>query len=189
MTRKANNDVIGTARDKCDSIPKQSDKGQQDTKGQKETKGQQVTTGQQEKNGQQDTKGQQKTQGQQNKDSFHKCLNQSGFDFVAAIDLGTSTTGCGYSTTTGFKSSPHDISCEIIWNGKGSVSHDMSKTKTCILLDKQGKYISFGYDAEYMYAQLMANNEGENCCFFHNFKMYLYKNKVRLRMQRAPCTT
>ena len=183
MTRKANNDVIGTARDKCDSIPKKSDKGQQDTKGQKET------TGQQEKNGQQDTKGQQKIHGQQNKDSVHKCLNQSGFDFVAAIDLGTSTTGCGYSTTTRFKSSPLDISCKIIWNEEGLESHDMSKAKTCILLDKQGKYISFGYDAEYKYAQLMANNEHENCCFFHNFKMNQYKNKVRIRMQRAPCTT
>jgi hypothetical protein len=31
MTKKANNDVIGAARDKCDSIPKQSDKGQQET--------------------------------------------------------------------------------------------------------------------------------------------------------------
>ena len=165
MTREANNDAIGAARGKCDLIPKQSDKGQQDTKGQ------------------------QKTQGQQNKDSVHKSLNQSGFDFVAAIDLGTSTTGCGYSTTTGFKSSPLDISCEIIWNEHRSVSQDMSKTKTCILLDKQGKYSSFGYDAEYMYAQLRANNEHDNYCFFHNFKMDLYKNKVRLQMQRAPCTT
>jgi hypothetical protein len=34
MTKKANNDVIGAARDKCDSIPKQSDKGQQETQGQ-----------------------------------------------------------------------------------------------------------------------------------------------------------
>ena len=149
MTKKTDIDVFGSAHDKCDAIPKQSDKGQQDTKGQQE------------------------------KDSVHKCLNQSPFDFVAAIDLGTSTTGCGYSTTSGFKSNPLNISCELIWNEHGSVSQDMSKTKTCILLDKKGQFISFGYDAEYEYTQLKAKHEYENYCFFHNFKMDLYKNKVR----------
>ena len=108
------NDVIGAASDKCDSIPKQSDKGQQDTKCKQNTKGQQDTTGQQ------DTKCQQETHGQQNKDIVHKCCqNQSGFYFVEAIDLGTSTTGCGYSTTTGFESNPLNISCELIWNEHG----------------------------------------------------------------------
>lgn len=54
------------------------------------------------------------------KDIVHKCCqNQSGFYFVAAIDLGTSTTGCGYSTTTGFESNPLNISCELIWNAHG----------------------------------------------------------------------
>ena len=113
-TRKVDNDVIGAASDKCDSIPKQSDKGQQDTKCKQNTKGQQDTTGQQ------DTKCQQETHGQQNKDIVHKCCqNQNGFYFVAAIDLGTSTTGCGYSTTTGFESNPLNISCELIWNEHG----------------------------------------------------------------------
>jgi hypothetical protein len=61
-----NNDVIGAASDKCDSIPKQRDKGQQDTKCKQNTKGQQDITVQQDTKCQQETHDENQNNGSQN---------------------------------------------------------------------------------------------------------------------------
>lgn len=53
------------------------------------------------------------------------------------------------------------------------------KTPTCILLKKNKEFVSFGYEAENAYADIVENNEENDYFFFQQFKMILYYTKVK----------
>lgn len=91
---------------------------------------------------------------------------------VAAIDFGTTYSGYGFS----FKHKPNDVIVNKNWGEElGTSSY---KTPTCVLIDRNKQFVSFGYKAEHDYSQFCAEGKGEGYDLFRHFKMMLYKNKV-----------
>ena len=80
------------------------------------------------------------------------------------------------------------------WEGGSLLSH---KAPTCVLFDGEGKFDSFGYEAEERYMEL-ATDEDEDVnewFYFQRFKMklhgqkvqrYLYKKKILNRRPPPP---
>ncbi|CAG2200983.1 unnamed protein product [Mytilus edulis] len=95
---------------------------------------------------------------------------------VAAIDFGTTYSGYAFSMTDTFKTDPMKIYANQAWNAGGKQLLSL-KTPTCILLDSNKQFDSFGYDAENKYADLVMDEEHEDYYYFHRFKMSLHNNK------------
>ncbi|VDI59190.1 Hypothetical predicted protein [Mytilus galloprovincialis] len=95
---------------------------------------------------------------------------------VAALDFGTTYSGYAYALRGDFKTEPLKIQANQAWNS-GSSQHWSLKTPTCLLLDKNKEFKSFGYDAENTYSDLVLDEEQSNYYFFNRFKMKLHKNK------------
>ena len=71
--------------------------------------------------------------------------------------------------------------CQVLthnWQSGSSVGLISHKTPTSLLLNKDGTFDSFGYDAERTYFRLAERNEHKDWKFFRKFKMMLHKNKV-----------
>jgi len=98
------------------------------------------------------------------------------FLLVAAIDFGTAYSGYALS----FKSNPMKIQTNQGWNAgsKMLISH---KTPTCVLLNPQQQFDSFGYDAENKYANLLEDGKHQGWMFFRRFKMILHNIQVLLK--------
>ena len=97
--------------------------------------------------------------------------------FVAAIDFGTTYSGYAFSSRGEFKKDPLKIVANQAWNA-GSQRHLSPKTPTCLLLDDNEELVSFGYEAENKYSDIVIDHQQNEYFFFHRFKMQLYKNKV-----------
>ena len=97
--------------------------------------------------------------------------------FVAAIDFGTTYSGYAFSSRDDFKEVPLKIKANQAWNA-GSQRHLSLKTPTCLLLDDKEEFVSFGYEAENMYSDIVIDRKQNEYFFFQRFKMQLYKNKV-----------
>jgi hypothetical protein len=95
---------------------------------------------------------------------------------VAALDFGTTFSGYAFSMRHEFEAEPLKIHCNI-WDG-GARALSSIKTPTCLLLDKEKKFVAFGYEAENQYADLVMDKEHDDYYFFHRFKMNLHNNKV-----------
>ena len=95
---------------------------------------------------------------------------------VAALDFGTTFSGYAFSMRHEFEAEPLKIHCNI-WDG-GARALSSIKTPTCLLLDKEKKFVAFGYEAENQYADLVMDNEHDDYYFFHRFKMNLHSSKV-----------
>ncbi|XP_060603060.1 heat shock 70 kDa protein 12B-like [Ruditapes philippinarum] len=89
---------------------------------------------------------------------------------VAAFDFGTTFSGYAFS----FRDKPLEIVANNNWNDESNLS---LKTPTCILLDPEEKFHSFGYEAENKYKMLCEEDEHHNWLFFRRFKMLLHRNK------------
>ena len=100
-----------------------------------------------------------------------------GYLFVAAIDFGTTYSGYAFSLRNDFKKDPLDIVANQAWNA-GSQRHLSLKTPTCLLLDDNEELVSFGYEAENKYSDIVIDRKQNEYFFFQRFKMQLYKNKV-----------
>lgn len=98
---------------------------------------------------------------------------------VAAIDFGTTYSGYAFSMRGDFKEQPLNINANQSWNA-GTKQLLSLKTPTVLLLDKNKTFLSFGYDAENQYTELMMDEEHEEYYYFHRFKMKLHKNMVYL---------
>jgi hypothetical protein len=55
------------------------------------------------------------------------------------------------------------------------------KTPTCLLLDDKEELISFGYEAENKYSDIVIDRKQNEYFIFQRFKMKLYKNKVKMK--------
>ncbi|VDI39861.1 Hypothetical predicted protein [Mytilus galloprovincialis] len=95
---------------------------------------------------------------------------------VAAIDFGTTYSGYAFSTRGDFNKDPLKIHANQAWNAGGRQLLSL-KTPSVLLLDKDKKFVSFGYEAENQYSDLMMDKEHEDFYYFHRFKMKLHKNK------------
>ena len=104
---------------------------------------------------------------------FYHTMEVMGKPFmVAALRFGTTDTGLAFSLGSHFETDELKIKlCYICDN----VSH---KTGSCLLLDKEKKYVAFGYDAAMQYAELVENEKQNDYYFFDRFTMSLHNNEV-----------
>ena len=78
---------------------------------------------------------------------------------VVGIDFGTTYSGYGYSFRAEYKNDHSTISSDSDWkSGDGLVT---IKTPTVILFDENGKFQSFGYEAEEVYTQLLEDGKAD----------------------------
>ncbi|XP_052083294.1 heat shock 70 kDa protein 12B-like isoform X6 [Mytilus californianus] len=99
----------------------------------------------------------------------------SDHSLVAVIDFGTTYSGYAFSTRSDYKTDPLKIHANQAWNAGGRQLLSL-KTPTVLLLDKNKEFVSFGYEAENQYSDLMIEQEHEEYYYFHRFKMKLHKN-------------
>lgn len=93
------------------------------------------------------------------------------FDFqvVVALDFGTTYSGYAYS----FYQDPLKIFCPQTWfAGEGNLAS--LKTPTCLLLNPDRSFHSFGYTAENKYVYLASEGKHQDYFFFSRFKMDLH---------------
>ncbi|XP_071142703.1 heat shock 70 kDa protein 12B-like [Mytilus edulis] len=95
---------------------------------------------------------------------------------VAAIDFGTTYSGYAFSMRDTYKTDPLKIHANQAWNAGGRQLLSL-KTPTCLLLNSNKEFDSFGYEAENKYAELVMDGEQEDYYYFHRFKMSLHNNK------------
>ena len=94
-------------------------------------------------------------------------------DYVlcAALDIGTTFSSYAYS----FKKSKSNIEGAREWGANlGGVN---LKTPTSVLVDKDGRFVSFGYEAREKYQRLEADN-AKMYALFENFKLELMRSEV-----------
>jgi hypothetical protein len=97
--------------------------------------------------------------------------------FVAAIDLGTTYSGIGFSSRDAFTREPTNVWLKS-WHGT-MVTY---KSPTAILFDHQ-KFDSFGFEAEDKYTELLLDGEAEDWNYFTRFKMALYEQQVSFKLR------
>ena len=91
-----------------------------------------------------------------------------------AIDFGTSYSGFAFSFNKGQEQDA--IFMNHDWtNEQGGKTN---KAPTCLLLTRELKFDSFGYDAMDNYAHLQDDEEEQEYFFFQHFKMALHSDKV-----------
>ncbi|XP_021376572.1 heat shock 70 kDa protein 12B-like isoform X2 [Mizuhopecten yessoensis] len=100
----------------------------------------------------------------------------SKHEVVVAIDFGTTYSGYAFSTTSEYQKDPTKISANSAWIAASAGLLSL-KCPTCILFDKDQKFVNFGYEAEDKYANLALDNMHHEYYFFKQFKMSLHKNK------------
>ena len=91
---------------------------------------------------------------------------------VVAIDFGTTFSGYAYSLCDEYRKDQNKINILTWQSGDGLRTY---KTPTTILFDKDGKFRSFGYEAEHDYAQMLENETHKEYRYFSKFKMRLYQ--------------
>jgi hypothetical protein len=97
--------------------------------------------------------------------------------FVAAIDIGTTYSGYAFSSRDDFKKDPLNIVANQAWNA-GSQRYLSLKTPTCLLLDGKKEFVSFGYEAENQYSDIVIDRKQNEYFFFQRFKMQFYELQV-----------
>lgn len=97
---------------------------------------------------------------------------------VVAIDFGTTYSGYAFSLRSDFDKDPLKIKANQAWVA-GHKYHLSLKTPSTLLLDKAGKFIAFGYDAELRYNNIALDETQKDFLYFERFKMSLYNNEVR----------
>lgn len=95
---------------------------------------------------------------------------------VAAIDFGTTYSGYAFSMRDTYNTDPLKIHANQAWNAGGRQLLSL-KTPTCLLLNSDKEFDSFGYEAENKYAELVMDGEQNDYYYFHRFKMSLHNNK------------
>ncbi|XP_052218752.1 heat shock 70 kDa protein 12B-like isoform X3 [Dreissena polymorpha] len=92
---------------------------------------------------------------------------------VAAFDFGTTYSGYAFS----FKDSPNDVITNKSWTA-GSAKLISLKTPTSVLLNKDGEFDSFGFDAEDKYSSLAEDEKHHGWRLFRRFKMVLHSQQI-----------
>ena len=94
---------------------------------------------------------------------------------VVGIDFGTTYSGYGYSFRDDYKKEHSQIYSNSNWkSGDGFAT---TKTPTVILFDENGKFQSFGYEAEEAYARLREEGKADGHSYFRTYKMKLFQDE------------
>jgi len=93
----------------------------------------------------------------------------------AAIHFGQERTQCGLS----FKSDPTIIQCLDIWLS-WPIPLASTSTPTCVLINSQKQFDSFGFEAEEKYFNLTANGEHHGWMLFKGFTSAFWNSEVCL---------
>jgi thioredoxin-related protein len=94
---------------------------------------------------------------------------------VVGIDFGTTYSGYGYSFRDEYNNDHSKIFSNSDWkSGDGLVT---TKTPTVILFDENGKFQSFGYEAEEAYTRLLEYGKADGYSYFSRFKMKLFQDE------------
>ncbi|XP_063413069.1 heat shock 70 kDa protein 12B-like [Mytilus trossulus] len=120
-----------------------------------------------------------------NNDSDFSVSYKSNKILVAAIDFGTTFSGYAFSFKSWFETDPNKIVTNSTWVA-GQKNLISLKTPTCILLQPNKSFHSFGYEAEEKYAELALEEEHEDWYFFKRFKMSLFNNTTLSRHTEIP---
>ena len=94
---------------------------------------------------------------------------------VAAIDFGTTYTGCAYYLRKDSRNYVNDINVDQAWPGS---SENGLQAPTTVLIDPEKNFHSFGFEAEAKYKLLTLRYEHMNWFYFRQFKMCLHHEKV-----------
>ncbi|XP_052779593.1 heat shock 70 kDa protein 12A-like [Mya arenaria] len=92
---------------------------------------------------------------------------------VAAFDFGTTYSGYAFS----FRDDPLKVQTNHNWYSGGAGKLISLKTSTSVLLNTDGKFDSFGFEAEDRYASKAEDGEHKGWRLFRRFKMVLHNNK------------
>ncbi|XP_052781208.1 heat shock 70 kDa protein 12B-like isoform X1 [Mya arenaria] len=95
---------------------------------------------------------------------------------VAAFDFGTTYSGYAFS----FMNDPLKVQTNQTWSSRATGRLISLKTSTSVLLNPEGEFDSFGFEAEDSYASKAEDDQHEGWRLFRRFKMVL-QNKVLLR--------
>ncbi|XP_061163321.1 heat shock 70 kDa protein 12B-like [Saccostrea echinata] len=98
---------------------------------------------------------------------------------VAAIDFGTTYSGYAFGMVRDLEEDPMKIHANQAWVS-GQQSLLSLKTPTCLLLDNNKKFKSFGYEAENQYSNITMDEETEDYYYFYRFKMNLHESEESL---------
>jgi len=99
---------------------------------------------------------------------------------LVAIDFGTTFSGFAFSFN--YKEGEKGIHMNKEWGADQGLS--TLKTPTCLLLNPDKSFNSFGYEAQDRYAEL-EEEEAREYYYFENFKMILHNNQVSVTKQQA----
>ncbi|XP_065925054.1 heat shock 70 kDa protein 12A [Magallana gigas] len=102
---------------------------------------------------------------------------------VVGIDFGTTYSGYAYSFRSDFIKDKTDHLNKIYTNNWNCGDLMSEKTPTTLLLDKNKKFVSFGYDAENDYSRKTEEERKEHY-YFRRFKMALYDKDGKLKLTR-----
>lgn len=103
---------------------------------------------------------------------------------VAAIDFGTTYSGCAFSFNDEFMRDPTKSFVKNWIDPNSSMMY--CKTSTCILFNKEKEFGEFGFAAEAKFLDLILENDHQNWYFFRRFKMALYELQVIIFMRLCP---
>ena len=99
-------------------------------------------------------------------------VSSDPYSVVCAIDFGTTFSGYAYSPRVEYQYDPLNITVPH-WDAPSSVQISY-KTPTTLLLDKDKKFVAFGYKAENKYAELAEDENDQDYFYIRRFKMLLY---------------
>ncbi|XP_064601156.1 heat shock 70 kDa protein 12A-like [Liolophura sinensis] len=102
---------------------------------------------------------------------------------VVAIDIGTTYSGYAFSFQHEFLADKLKITTNKVWSDGDNHLQTSYKTPTSVLIDPDGHFHSFGYEAETKYPQLPKNKEEKDWLLFRRFKMILYKSEISETMK------
>ena len=94
---------------------------------------------------------------------------------TVGIDFGTTYSGFAFS----FNNEQDDEAIFMNRDWVNELGHRTSKTPTCLLLNRDQSFDSFGYKAVEKYANLRSVYEGKEFFFFQNFKMKLFEVRMK----------
>jgi hypothetical protein len=96
---------------------------------------------------------------------------------VAAIDFGTTYSGCAFSFHHEYESDPTKVYGNT-WMAGANPAGSSLKTSTTVLLKPDKTFHSFGYEAEDKYAELAEDGTHQDWYYFRRFKMMLFGQQV-----------
>lgn len=101
----------------------------------------------------------------------------SSVTYIALVAIDFGTTFSGFAFSFNYKEGEKGIHMNKEWGADQGCS--TLKTPTCLLLNPDKSFNSFGYEAEDRYAEL-EEEEAQEYYYFENFKMILHNDQVSL---------